>query len=378
MESRGMIALSADPITNGHLDIISRAAISYKEIIVVILNNDLKQNYTFSLLERENMAKRAIKHANISNVQVISSNKLLTDVYLEYGCDCLIRGIRNNQDKEYEETQMQYHKAILPSLEVVYFDASEKLKIVSSSVMKAWASHGIETTSYVPLFVKELLEQKICKQYKIAITGQMATGKSWVTKKLKDNINYLIKIISIDDLVHSVYSESSNGAEDLRNQINDIVRSNEGPNVLNTEGVDRKFLGEFMFSSKCNNEIRQTIQKYTFPHIQRKYREVLYGFQGLIIFEWAQLAEMNMASWTNNNVIVVDTPDRETFIAARGLDPKIIAERAPFQWSTEKKIQSLTKQIELDDNGRIFHHIHNIENSNIKELSETIKKFFNI
>jgi len=97
--TRALYALSGDPITHGHLDIIQRAAKAFDQLIVAIGINQLK-NYLFSLEEREEMARRSL--ANLKNVKVSSFTGLLVDFAYENNVDVIVKGVRSNQDFEYE------------------------------------------------------------------------------------------------------------------------------------------------------------------------------------------------------------------------------------------------------------------------------------
>lgn len=379
---RALVALSADPLTLGHLDLILKAKAASKELIVLISTNDLKKDsYTFSLEERYNMVVRAINDKGIKDVRVIKSNGILADIYLEYGCDSLIRGIRNESDRAYEEAQMEFHKTILPSMKVAYFNCNKKYKIVSSSAMKAWTEHYIDTSEYVPLFIKQQMEERISGQYKIAITGRMATGKSWVARELAHALKwkrFSSKIIGVDDLLYSLYTEDSRGAENLRQDINNLIQDAGGPNIIlsDTVGLDCKALSSFIFSEKA--DLLPVIEQLTAPHIMRKYREALKNFKGVVILEWAQIAEMHLGKMTNNNVIVVDSPDHERLINNRKIDPKTYAARSKHQWSADVKIEELTAQIKIDHAGEVIRYSNTLENSKINDLADQVISQFGL
>ena len=95
--TRALYALSGDPITHGHLDIITRAAKAFDQLIVAIGVNRLK-NYLFTLEEREEMARRSL--VNLKNVKVMSFTGLLVDFAYENNVDVIVKGVRTNQDFE--------------------------------------------------------------------------------------------------------------------------------------------------------------------------------------------------------------------------------------------------------------------------------------
>lgn len=118
--NHGLVALSADPIHNGHIELIKAAKELSKKVYVLVSDNDEKKNnYLFSLKERQNFARRAIE--GIDGVEVIESpTNILSDTYLLFNCNALFRGIRDDKDQAYESTQMSYHKLVCPNLNPIY------------------------------------------------------------------------------------------------------------------------------------------------------------------------------------------------------------------------------------------------------------------
>jgi len=123
-----------DPITNGHVDIIQRAASMFDEIIVAVAENKAKKPM-FSVDERVKMSKKATK--SISNVKVISFHSLLVDLSDELDADIIIRGIRAVSDFEYE-FQMGYANASLKKeLETIFLMPSLEYAFISSSIVRS-------------------------------------------------------------------------------------------------------------------------------------------------------------------------------------------------------------------------------------------------
>ncbi len=123
-----------DPITNGHLDIISRACNMFDRIIVAVAASEAKKPM-FSLEQRIQMAQAATKV--FPKVEVIGFDKLLVDLAEDLGANIIIRGLRAVSDFEYE-LQMGYANASLkPDLETIYLMPSLNHAFVSSSVVRA-------------------------------------------------------------------------------------------------------------------------------------------------------------------------------------------------------------------------------------------------
>jgi pantetheine-phosphate adenylyltransferase len=353
---RALIALSADPITNGHIDLITDASQLCEELVVLVAVNEAKK-YTFDLAERTAMVARAVETAT-RNGTVISSDGLLVDAYLEQGCDVLIRGIRDGKDLSYEDEQVTLNKFILPGYEVKYLHADANSRLISSSLVKAFVSHGLDVDRFVPIFVKQKLEEKMRKQYKLGVTGTIASGKTWVAKEVVRVLSKTYAIpathINLDDLLLRLYAEQSPGGQRVR----EAMAGRFGDTVLTASrsGVDRKALAERLFGRTGAAADLQWLVEMTTPHVQRLYRRELAKVTGLVIVEWAQMAEMEMGTWVNGNVIVVDCPEREALIAKRGLDARRVSTLAGLQWTAEEKLRRLRQEAEQDKNGWV--HLH--------------------
>ncbi|HTM68686.1 MAG TPA: pantetheine-phosphate adenylyltransferase [Candidatus Binatia bacterium] len=354
---RGIVALSADPVTNGHLDIIARAAAKCRELVALVANNDRKLgSYAFTLDERTAMVERAVRERGIGNVRVVGSGGLLADVYLAEGCDRLFRGVRNEKDLDYEEEQAVLNRMILPSLEIEFLQADPALKLVSSTLVKAFVQLQLDVDKFAPMFVKQALEERLLGQYRVTVTGGIAVGKSWVASELARQAKAAgveASHVNVDQLLREVYDEDSNGAQKVR----DALAERFGGDILAAGGktVDRKRLAECLFVSG-NDGHRAFVTDLTMPHVARKYRAALAPLKGLVVVEWAQTAEMGMGSWTNGNVIVVDSPTREAFRVMRNI-PKDRAEvMDQIQWPADRKAAMLAERAAAAKNGKVIRY----------------------
>ncbi len=357
---RGLLPLSADPVTNGHLNLIERAADLCDELVVLACDNDTKRGkYLFDRATRRKLLERAVRRLGRRNITVRDSDHLLVDEFLEEGADVLFRGIRDDKDREEEARQMRYHDLILPGFasKVVYLEAEPHLREVSSTVVKAFASHGIDISPYVPSFVKAAVEEAICGQWKIGITGEMASGKTWVTQELAKELvsrDYEVAVINFDQLVRDLYVEDSKGAQMVRDELARQLDSD----VLTADrkAVNRPELARRLFSPETSSDVRQAIHELTAPHVMRLYRAALKSARGVVLIEWAQLAEMHLGSLVNHRAIVVESPDRTTQLAARSITATQAKNVAAFQWSADRKIAALTGAAEQAGSGMILHY----------------------
>ena len=148
---------SFDPITNGHIDIATRASRLFEKIIIAIFATPEKR-LTFSIDERVDLAKRAV--ANLPNVEVTSYSGLTADFARQVNAKVMVRGLRMSADFDREfETAMMYHQ-LYPELELVCFMSSQEYQFLSSSLMKEVASFGGNINSLVPQHVAEALKRK--------------------------------------------------------------------------------------------------------------------------------------------------------------------------------------------------------------------------
>lgn len=357
---RGLVPLSADPITGGHLDLIRRARAECRELIVAILNNDAKSDYLFSIQERTEMAERGIREAGIDGVRVVADAGLSTDLYMREDCDQLFRGVRDAKDKIYEEALAREFASIYPPIEgrFTYLQSDPKLDKVSSSRVKAFVRLHLDVSDVVPAFVKRMLEERLLGQFKIAVTGGIAVGKSSVAENLK--LRYmaltgrLAHHIDVDQLLRGLYEDPTAGAQALREEI----AKRFGDDVLapDRRTVNRAALAERLFSPGCDPRLRLDMQTLTQHHVDRKLREALAGKKGLIVLEWAQLAEMGLSRWANHRAIVVDSSDRERFAEIRGIPADRLAEVRKTQWPADKKVERLQAAVDLAQDGRVLRY----------------------
>ena len=148
---------SFDPITNGHIDIATRAAKLFEKIYIAIFATPNKR-LSFSIEERVEMAKKAVAH--LTNVEVRPFAGLTVDFAMEVGAKVLVRGLRMSADFEREFEMAMMNKKLCPGLELVCFMASQEYQFLSSSLLKEAASLGGNIKSLVPEHIAEALIKK--------------------------------------------------------------------------------------------------------------------------------------------------------------------------------------------------------------------------
>lgn len=139
---------SFDPITIGHLDIISRSAKMFNKVIVVVMSNVYKNNGSFTVEERVEMIKKSV--ADIPNVEVDHYDGLLADYAANKNAKAIIKGLRAVTDFEYEFQMALTNKKLNPNLETLFLTTSAENMYLSSSMVKQIASMGGDITDFVP------------------------------------------------------------------------------------------------------------------------------------------------------------------------------------------------------------------------------------
>jgi pantetheine-phosphate adenylyltransferase len=148
---------SFDPITNGHLDLISRGSKLVERLIVAILHNSAKQSL-FSVAERMEMLEEVVRP--YPNVEVTSFEGLLVDYAAARGANVILRGIRALSDYEYELQMALMNRRLNPSVETVFLLASEAHSFISSQLVKEVASLGGNVAGLVPPAVGERMKRR--------------------------------------------------------------------------------------------------------------------------------------------------------------------------------------------------------------------------
>lgn len=154
---RAIYAGSFDPVTNGHLDVIERAAKLCEEVIVAVAFNPEKRGL-FTPDERVEMLKVAA--ASLPNVRVTSFHGLLVDFARNQEASAVIRGIRAVSDFEFEFQMALMNRRLEPKLETLFLMPKEEFSYVSSRLVKEVASLGGDITHFVPPVAAAALREK--------------------------------------------------------------------------------------------------------------------------------------------------------------------------------------------------------------------------
>ena len=158
MKQQTKIALypgTFDPITNGHIDLIKRAANLFDEVIVAIASSQKKQP-RFTLEERIELAEQVL--ADCPNVKVKGFNILLVDFAKEQNATVLIRGLRAISDFEYEFQLASMNRNLAPDIESLFLMPADEYSFISSSLVKEVATLGGDVSDFVHPLVNKALK----------------------------------------------------------------------------------------------------------------------------------------------------------------------------------------------------------------------------
>ncbi|EAD6535219.1 pantetheine-phosphate adenylyltransferase [Listeria monocytogenes] len=146
-----------DPITNGHLDIIERAAKIFDVLYVSVLNN-LSKKPLFTIEERMEMIRQVTAH--LPNVQVESASGLTVDYAATRGATAIVRGLRAVSDFEYEMQIASMNRTLNADIETFFVMTNTKYSFLSSSMVKEVAQYQGDISELVPEIVNEQVQAK--------------------------------------------------------------------------------------------------------------------------------------------------------------------------------------------------------------------------
>lgn len=148
---------SFDPITNGHLDLISRASRLAEKVIVAVAMNDSKKPF-FTLSERCELLTEATK--DIRGVEIVPFDGLLAEFAKKHQAQALIRGIRGGTDADYEIQLSQVNHTLNPQLETILLPAHARTAFISSTIVKEVFKHQGDISLLAPACVQRAFNQR--------------------------------------------------------------------------------------------------------------------------------------------------------------------------------------------------------------------------
>ncbi|EIB97596.1 pantetheine-phosphate adenylyltransferase [Pantoea sp. Sc1] len=158
MSTKAIYPGTFDPVTLGHLDIVTRAAQMFDQVILAVAASPSKKPL-FCLEERVALASEMVAH--LPNVKVVGFSDLMANFARDQQANVLVRGLRAVSDFEYEMQLAQMNRHLLPTLESVFLMPSEGFSFISSSLVKEVARHGGDVSAFLSAPVHQALLAKL-------------------------------------------------------------------------------------------------------------------------------------------------------------------------------------------------------------------------
>lgn len=161
--STALIPGSFDPITLGHMDVITRAASCFDRVVVAVMQNDMhryvkgvpEKRYMFPMSARRSMVEAACAH--LPNVEVVAAGGTLVSLFGCVRADVVVKGVRNTADFEYEQKHAHHNRAMDATVETLYMPADPAFEGISSTLVRRILQNGEVPRDYVPAAVLPLL-----------------------------------------------------------------------------------------------------------------------------------------------------------------------------------------------------------------------------
>jgi len=147
-----------DPITHGHTDLVSRAALVFDKVIVAIAESPHKTPF-FSLEKRISLAESQLGH--LDNIEIVGFSNLLVDFVQEKGAKVIVRGLRAVSDFEYEFQLASMNRHLCEEVETMFLTPDEKYGFISSTLVREVARLGGDVSQFVGQEIEQALKEQI-------------------------------------------------------------------------------------------------------------------------------------------------------------------------------------------------------------------------
>ncbi|MDR1629975.1 MAG: pantetheine-phosphate adenylyltransferase [Oscillospiraceae bacterium] len=165
MERTAVCPGSFDPVTVGHIDIITRTAEMFDHVVVVVMSNYHKMNsYSFTVEERIDLLRRCT--TDLPNVEIAQYSGLLADYVKTIGAKAIVKGLRAVSDFENEFQQALTNKRLAPEVETLFMTTRAENMFLSSSMVKQVCMFGGDITPFVPAEIQDDIIKRLTIQHK--------------------------------------------------------------------------------------------------------------------------------------------------------------------------------------------------------------------
>ncbi len=148
---------SFNPITNGHIDLVERAAKLFDKVVLAIAYSEKKQPM-FNLEQRIELCQQALAH--LDNIEVCGFSGLLVDLAKNKNSSTVLRGVRSMKDFEYEIQMADMNRAMSPGFETVFLTPADGLSYISSTLVREISTMGGDVSGFVPAVVNAALKER--------------------------------------------------------------------------------------------------------------------------------------------------------------------------------------------------------------------------
>ena len=355
METKAIYAVSGDPWTKGHTDIVKRALEIFDQVIVAIGVNP-KKNYAFPLYVRKAMAECSLEKLNTpwaTRVEVTSFEGLLVDYAYMRGIKTLIRGIRDDIDFNFERSMFQVN-ITQKGIDEIFLLPSPQYEHISSSAVRELQKNQGNITEYVDLRVKQAMEVRLSDQRIVGITGAIGAGKSYMAERLCDAGRKLYPSmgfhnIELDAIGKSLLTENTLPfALEMRQSLIEEL----GEHLMINRQDEHCFINvkELSMAIFGDKESLDVYNKYSEGPILFEMQQRLRGKTGLIFINSALLIEAKATALCNNNLIIVsaDNAFRMESLRKRGYSLGEADARMHAQMNQTHKIETFRRILEED------------------------------
>jgi len=366
---KAIISGSFDPITIGHLDLIVRTSQLFDEVYVAVGDNPDK-SYVFSIDDRVEFIVNSTY--SLKNVIVIPFDGLLAEFAYNNDIQYIVRGIRNANDLQYENT-LSIINSKLKNIETIYLPTKPQLQHISSSAVKSIAKEFGNIEGYTTLMVKSKLEYQTWNKTILCLVGISGSGKSMIGNKISE-FSDEITFVNMDKLGHRIYESHEPYAIKIKNQITSYF----GYGILNEDGsINRKVLGSIVFNDKTALNLLDTIMMPAIRHLV--YEIIRNTNTEYIIFEGAIIPENGFLPLFNNQVVLITCNESDAMQRAAdrdGLPLDAIKSRYASQGSTDQKRLIIQQSIINENYGTLieFNSDDGLIDDKLEELWEKIQK----
>ncbi|MBN8218339.1 MAG: dephospho-CoA kinase [Spirochaetes bacterium] len=297
-----VFAFSADPPTLAHASLVRRARRLFPAVRVLVADHAEKR-YRFTREERLAMAKRLFRDDPTIGVGILTG--LLADHLYRQGHRMLLRGLRDHGDLGPEMALARAHQGQVAGIETLYLPADPALRHVSSSMAKAVCIEQGDLREYVPLFVKEAMEERLLGQCRLCITGPIACGKTTIVARLTDHLRrrkVSVDEIDMDAVTAGIYDCADPG---VRADFSRRLAEAFGEKVLGPGGMAEKALvRRHVYADQTGRALERLGEIIEGP-LEVELRRRLLGRKGLILLSAAVAAERDWTWHTNHRVLLV-------------------------------------------------------------------------